>query len=69
MKEDVILIHGYRGSPAGLAEIGKVLESAGHRVFIPSIPPFANSKPLEDYTKDSYADFISAYIKSTTPLK
>ena len=62
MKEDVILIHGYRGSPAGLAEIGKVLESAGHRVFIPSIPPFANSKPLEDYTKDSYADFISAYI-------
>lgn len=62
MKEDVILIHGYRGSPAGLAEIGKVLESAGHRVFIPSIPPFANSKPLEDYTKDSYADFISDYI-------
>jgi len=62
MKPDVVLIHGYRGSPAGLAEIGKVLESAGHRVFIPSIPPFANSKPLEDYTKDSYADFISNYI-------
>lgn len=62
MKEDIILIHGYRGSPAGLAEIGKILEKAGHRVFIPSIPPFADSKPLKEYTKDSYADFVSSYI-------
>ena len=62
MKPDVVLIHGYRGSPAGLAEIGKSLEKSGYRVFIPSIPPFANSEPLKAYTKDSYADFIADFI-------
>lgn len=63
MTQNIILIHGYRGSPAGLSEIGKELEKSGYKVYIPSIPPFANSKPLEVYTKDSYADFIASYIK------
>ena len=62
MKENIILIHGYRGSPAGLNEISEVLKKSGYNVYLPDIPPFGNSSPLSVYTKDSYADFIADYI-------
>ncbi|MBQ9016885.1 alpha/beta hydrolase [Candidatus Saccharibacteria bacterium] len=62
MKGNIVLVHGYRGSPAGLAEIGERLEKAGYKVFLPSIPPFGGSGPLESYTRDSYADFIARYL-------
>lgn len=58
----ILLIHGFRGSHDGLADIKTRLESAGYEVFAPDIPPFGNSKPLETYTPDSYAKFIADYI-------
>ena len=64
MKENLILIHGYRGSPAGLGEIKHALEKAEYKVYSPDIPPFGNSSPLESYTRDAYADFIADYIKT-----
>ena len=63
MSKNLVLIHGYRGSPAGLAEIGEYLKEAGYNVFLPDIPPFGDSKPLESYTRNSYADYIANYIK------
>ena len=63
MSKNLVLIHGYRGSPAGLAEIGERLKEAGYNVFLPDIPPFGNSKPLEYYNRDSYADYVADYIK------
>ena len=63
MTKNLILIHGYRGNPSGLAEIGEELKKAGFTVYLPSIPPFGNSKSLKSYTKNTYANFIAKYIK------
>ena len=63
MSKNIVLIHGYRGSPAGLAEIGEYLQTAGYNVYLPSIPPFGGSEPLGSYTRDSYADYLANYLK------
>ena len=63
MSKNIVLVHGYRGSPAGLAEIGEQLQKAGYQVFAPSVPPFGDSKPLRKYDNNSYADYIARYIK------
>ncbi len=54
----LILVHGFRGSPLGLAEVREALESAGYRVFVPPIPPFAGTKPLSSYSPEAYADYL-----------
>ncbi len=63
-KPDLILVHGFRGSPIGLAEIAKSLRAAGYSVHTPAIPPFAGTPALPDYTPESYADFLADYVKS-----
>lgn len=63
MSKNIILIHGYRGNPSGLAEIGEKLKKAGFTVYLPSIPPFGDSKSLKSYTKNTYANFIAKYIE------
>ena len=63
MKKDIILLHGYRGGPAGLREISNILEKAGYRTHLPSVPPFGDSSPLKTYDRDSYADFVAHFIK------
>lgn len=62
-KPALILVHGFRGSPIGLKEIGKYLQQNGYRVFIPSIPPFAGAKKLPEYTPQSYADYLKTFVK------
>lgn len=69
MRENVVLIHGYRGSPAGLSEIGDALKKAGYKVYSPDIPPFGNSGALPTYDRDSYAEYIAEYIKKEQILK
>ena len=64
MKASLILIHGYRGSPAGLGEIKDALEKAEYKVYSPDIPPFGDSSPLKSYDRETYADFIADYIKN-----
>lgn len=69
MKGNIVLIHGYRGNPAGLGEIGGFLERAGYKVYLPDVPPFGNSEPLLAYTKDTYAEYIADFIKKHKILK
>lgn len=63
MKKDIILLHGYRGGPAGLREISAELEKAGYKTYLPSVPPFGDSSPLKSYDRDTYADFVADFIK------
>lgn len=69
MKENIIMLHGYRGGPAGLMEISGILEKAGYRTFLPSVPPFGTSSPLKSYDRDSYADFVANFIKQNNLKK
>lgn len=61
-KPDLILIHGFRGSPIGLKAVAERLEQSGYTVHVPAIPPFAGAAPLAKYTAENYAKFLSAYI-------
>lgn len=69
MKEDIILLHGYRGGPSGLQEIGSVLEASGYKTYLPSVPPFGDSSPLKTYDSDSYADFVANFIEQNNLKK
>ncbi len=60
-KRDLILIHGLRGNHLGLAKLADLLKPH-FNVFVPDIPP-AGGTALKEYNKDTYADFISDYIK------
>ena len=62
-KPDVILVHGFRGSPLGLKTIADDLHQAGFTVHLPAVPPFAGSPALEKYTPHAYADFLAHYIR------
>ncbi len=62
-KPSIILIHGFRGAPAGLKSISDELTAVGYDVYIPAIPPFAGAPKLPSYTPDSYADFMANYIR------
>lgn len=55
----IIFIHGFRGNHDGLAPIAEYFD--GWDFYLPDIPPFGDSKPLKDYTPDSYADFIKDF--------
>lgn len=61
-KPDLILIHGFRGSPIGLQAISEHLKKAGYAVHVPAIPPFGGATMLTSYTADSYAKYIADYI-------
>ena len=62
-KPPLILVHGYRGAPQGLAQVADYLKQAGYEVHCPAIPPFAGAKPLTTYSSNSYADFLAHYIR------
>ncbi len=63
-KPDLILVHGFRGSPLGLAEIADLLRTSGYSVHIPAIPPFGGAPALDRYTPKYYADYLADYINS-----
>ena len=62
-KKTLIFLHGFRGAPFGLKKIADSFAD-DFDVRIPSVPPFADSLPLVEYTPESYANFIADYIKS-----
>ncbi len=61
-KPPIIFVHGFRGSHAGLAEITTYLPE--FKTYVPDIPPFGNSKPLDEYSVESYTNFLKNYIKN-----
>lgn len=62
-KPSLVLVHGFRGAPIGLAKIADTLTSAGYDVHVPAIPPFAGSGDLATYTPQAYANFLANYIE------
>lgn len=61
-KPNIILIHGFRGSPIGLRTIAKHLEAADYKVHVPAIPPFGGATTLTEYTAENYAKYLLDYI-------
>lgn len=60
----LILLHGFRGAPQGLAIIADDLRAAGYTVQTPPVPPFAGAPALSAYTPDTYADYFAHYLKA-----
>ncbi len=62
-KPDLILVHGFRGSPIGLEEIANILRHEyGYQVHVPAIPPFGGAPSLDTYTPENYANYLSDYV-------
>ena len=61
-KPPILYIHGFRGSPAGNAEIVAILRK-NFEVYSPKIPPTGARNKLETYDADSYAKFVADYIQ------
>lgn len=62
-KPTLILIHGFRGSPLGLADVADIIRNAGYKVFIPPIPPFSGAT-LPEYTPEAYVSYLHGFIDS-----
>lgn len=60
----IILVHGFRGAPIGLATIADYLRQAGYTVYTPAIPPFAGAAMSGDYTATNYAGFLADFIQA-----
>lgn len=60
-KPSLVLLHGFRGSPLGLAEVADVLRAAGYDVHTPAVPPFSGAA-LPSYTPEAYVSFIDNFI-------
>lgn len=61
-KPPLVLIHGFRGAPAGLEAIATELEKNGFSTYLPKIPPFAGAGELTDYNPHAYANYLASYI-------
>lgn len=53
----IVLLHGLRGAPVGLADIKSSLEKLGYTVYTPAVPPFAG------------ADFAEKNARITGPAR
>ena len=62
-KPDIVLVHGFRGSPLGLQTIADDLRQGGYKVHTPAIPPFAGAGKLKYYDPKSYASYLAQYIR------
>lgn len=62
-RPDLILVHGFRGSPLGLKDIASELQKAGYHVHIPAVPPFGGAEALPEYTPREYAQFLANFIR------
>lgn len=62
--QPIILVHGFRGAPVGLADVESSLRELGYQnIFTPAIPPFAGAEKLPAYTPGNYADFLYNYCQ------
>ena len=62
MKQDLILIHGFRGSELGLKAVADSIPSKKYNIFLISIPP-AGGHTLKEYSARHYAKFIADFIR------
>lgn len=61
-KPSLVLLHGFRGSPLGLAEVADVLSAAGYDVHTPAVPPFGGAS-IDSYTPEAYVSFIDNFVR------
>lgn len=59
--QNIILIHGFRGTHNGLFLISRNL-SADFNCFVPDIPGFGKGPALETYSLDEYVLWLDSYI-------
>lgn len=59
--QNIILIHGFRGTHNGLSLIAREL-SDGFNCFVPDIPGFGKGASLETYSLDEYVLWLDSYI-------
>lgn len=59
--QNIILIHGFRGTHNGLYLIARDL-SADFNCFVPDIPGFGKGPVLETYSLDEYVLWLDSYI-------
>lgn len=63
-RPSLVLVHGFRGAPFGLAAIADDLRIAGYDVHLVPNPPFAGAPTLSEYTPESYTTYFADYLKS-----
>lgn len=61
-KPPLVFVHGFRGAPIGLQTIADQLNDYGYQTYLPAIPPFANTKPLECYDIKHYVEYLRSYL-------
>lgn len=63
-RPSLVLVHGFRGAPFGLAAIADELRVAGYDVHAIPNPPFAGAPTLDAYTPEAYASYFADYLES-----
>lgn len=61
-KPPLVFVHGFRGAPVGLQAIANQLNNYGYQTYLPAIPPFADTQPLNKYDIKHYVDFLRNYL-------
>ncbi len=61
-KDTIVMVHGFRGTHHGLENIVAYLPT--HRIIVPDLPGFGESKPFEDrsHTLENYVQFLNEFI-------
>lgn len=61
----IILVHGFRGAPAGLEETAKELRRLlpEREILVPAMPPTDSAGELSEYTADAFADFLADFVR------
>lgn len=63
-KQNLIFIHGFRGSNVGLFDLAeKYFSPEEYNIYIPNLPP-AGNQTMPEYSARYYARFVADYIKS-----
>lgn len=62
-KQNLVFIHGFRGSSLGLEELSKCFDKKKFNIYLPDLPP-AGENSLPEYSARHYARFVANYIKS-----
>lgn len=68
-RPSLVLVHGFRGAPFGLAAIADELRIAGYDVHLVPNPPFAGAPTLDSYTPEAYANYFADYFKTHHIIK
>ncbi|MBO7720217.1 alpha/beta hydrolase [Candidatus Saccharibacteria bacterium] len=62
-KQNLVFIHGFRGSSLGLEDLAKCFDKKKYNIYLPDLPP-AGDNTLPEYTARHYARFVANFIKS-----